>query len=396
MKKILAATAALAIGLAAGMAQADDKTKVGFVYVGPIGDHGWSYQHNQSRLAVEEAFGDKVETTYVENVAEGPDAERVIEKLARSGTDIIFTTSFGFMNPTVKVAKKYPKVKFEHATGYKRAKNVSTYAARFYEGRYVIGQIAAKMSKTGTVGYIASFPIPEVVRGINSFLLGAQSINPDMKIKVIWVNSWFDPGKEADAAKALIDQGADIITQHTDSPAPLQVAAERGVFGFGQASDMIKFAPKNQLTAIVDDWNPYVVSRVQAVLDGTWESTDTWGGFDAKMVAMSDYTNLPEDIVAMAKETAAAIEAGTLHPFKGPIFKQDGSGSHQGRRSARRWHPFGHELVCQRRRRQTARINGTIDPYKSQSRLSLKAGIVFLSDARAPDRHIGIPDLTGL
>ena len=326
MRKLYAAAAAVAIGLASfGSAQAADKTKVGFVYVGPIGDHGWSYQHNESRLAVEKAFGDKVETTYVENVSEGPDAERVIEKLARSGTDIIFTTSFGFMNPTIKVAKKYPKVKFEHATGYKRAKNVSTYAARFYEGRYVIGQIAAKMSKSKTVGYIGSFPIPEVVRGINSFILGAQSIDPEMKIKVVWVNSWFNPGKEADAAKALIDQGADIITQHTDSPAPLQVAAERGVFGFGQASDMIKFAPKNQLTSIVDDWNPYVVSRVKAVMDGTWESQDTWGGFDAKMVAMSDYLNMPEDVAAMAKETAAAIEAGTLHPFKGPIFKQDGS-----------------------------------------------------------------------
>ena len=322
MKKLLIAAAALALGL--GAAQADDKTKVGFVYVGPIGDHGWSYQHNESRLAVEEAFGDKVETTYVENVAEGPDAERVIEKLARSGTDIIFTTSFGFMNPTVKVAKKYPKVKFEHATGYKRGDNVSTYAARFYEGRYVIGQIAAKLSKTGTVGYIASFPIPEVVRGINSFLLGAQSINPDMKIKVIWVNSWFDPGKEADAAKALIDQGVDIITQHTDSPAPLQIAAERGIYAFGQASDMHKFAPDNQLTAIVDDWRPYVVSRVKAVMDGTWESADTWGGFDSGMVAMSDYLNMPEDIAKAAAETEAAIKAGTLHPFKGPIVNQAG------------------------------------------------------------------------
>lgn len=325
MHKLFAAAAAITLGLALSGAQAADKTKVGFVYVGPIGDHGWSYQHNESRLAVEKAFGDKVETTYVENVSEGPDAERVIEKLARSGTDIIFTTSFGFMNPTIKVAKKYPKVKFEHATGYKRAKNVSTYAARFYEGRYVIGQIAAKMSKTKTVGYIGSFPIPEVVRGINAFILGAQSIDPEMKIKVVWVNSWFDPGKEADAAKALIDQGADIITQHTDSPAPLQVAAERGVMGFGQASDMVKFAPKNQLTAIVDDWNPYVVSRVKAVMDGTWESTDTWGGFDAKMVAMSDYINMPADVAEMARKTASAIEAGELHPFKGPIFKQDGT-----------------------------------------------------------------------
>ncbi|MCV6547192.1 MAG: BMP family ABC transporter substrate-binding protein [Cohaesibacter sp.] len=325
MRKLFAAAAALALGLAAGAAQAADKVKIGFVYVGPIGDHGWSYQHDHGRLAIEKAFGDKVETSYVENVSEGPDAERVIEKLARSGNDLIFTTSFGFMNPTLKVAKRYPKVKFEHATGYKRSKNVSTYAARFYEGRYVIGQIAAKMSKTKTVGYIASFPIPEVVRGINAFLLGAQSIDPDMKIKVIWVNSWFDPGKEADAAKALIDQGADIITQHTDSPAALQVAEERGVFAFGQASDMIKFGPKSQLTAIVDDWSEYYVNRVQALLDGKWESTDTWGGFAEKMVVMAPYTNIPADVADMAKKTAAAIESGELHPFKGPIFKQDGS-----------------------------------------------------------------------
>ena len=326
MRKIFAAAAALALGIAAvGSAQAADKLKVGFVYVGPIGDMGWSYQHDQGRLAVEKKFGDKVETTYVENVPEGTDAERVIEKLARSGTDLIFTTSFGFMNPTEKVAKKYPKVKFEHATGYKRAKNVSTYAARFYEGRYVIGQIAAKMSKTKTVGYIGSFPIPEVVRGINAFILGAQSIDPEFKVKIVWVNSWFDPGKEADAAKALIDQGADVIAQHTDSAAPLQVAAERGVFAFGQASDMIKFAPKNQLTAIVDNWSDYYISRVQAVLDGTWKSEDTWGGFNLEMVHMAPFTNMPDDVVKMATETEAAIKAGELHPFKGPIFKQDGT-----------------------------------------------------------------------
>ncbi len=325
MKKLFVAAAAVALGLAAGAAQAAEKVKIGFVYVGPVGDMGWSYQHDQGRLAVEAAFGDKVETTYVENVSEGPDAERVIEKLARSGNDMIFTTSFGFMNPTIKVAKKYPKVKFEHATGYKRSKNVATYGSRFYEGRYVIGQIAAKMSKSGTVGYIGSFPIPEVVRGINSFLLGAQSVNPDMKVKVVWVNSWFDPGKEADAAKALIDQGADIISQHTDSAAPLQVAAERNVLGFGQASDMIKFAPKNQLTAIVDNWADYYVSRVQAAMDGTWKAEDTWGGFDKEMVHMAPFTNLPDDVVKMAEETTAAIKAGTLHPFHGPIFKQDGS-----------------------------------------------------------------------
>ena len=325
MRKLLAVLSGLALSLAVGAASGADKLKVGFIYVGPIGDHGWTYQHDQGRLAVEEAFGDKVETVYVENVAEGPDAERTITRLARDGAGIIFTTSFGYMDPTIKVAKNFPDVKFEHGTGYKRADNVTTYSARFYEGRYVIGQIAARMSKSGVAGYIASFPIPEVVRGINSFMLGAQSINPDFKVKVVWVSTWFDPGKEADAAKVLIGQGADIITQHTDSTAPLQIAAEQGVVGFGQASDMIKFAPKSQLTAIIDDWAPYYVRRVQAVLDGTWKSEDTWDGMGPGMVAMAPYTNLPDDITAMAQETQAKITSGEFHPFTGPIDKQDGS-----------------------------------------------------------------------
>ncbi|MBB99214.1 MAG: BMP family ABC transporter substrate-binding protein [Rhodobacteraceae bacterium] len=324
MKKLFGIALAAALGLGMASAQAEDKLKVGFIYVGPIGDHGWSYQHNQGRLAIEAAFGDKVETTYIENVSEGPDAERAIERLARDGAGLIFTTSFGFMNPTLKVAKKFPDVKFEHATGYKRADNVSTYSARFYEGRYIIGQIAAKMSKTGTAGYIGSFPIPEVVRGINSFMLGAQSVNPDFKIKVVWVNSWYDPGKEADAAKALLDQGADVISQHTDSPAPLQVAEERGAVGFGQASDMIKFAPNAQLTAIVDDWSVYYVNRVQAALDGTWKSEDIWGGLAKDMVLMAPFTNLPEDIANEAAAMTDKIRSGEFHPFTGPIFKQNG------------------------------------------------------------------------
>ena len=325
MRKMLALLAGLGLSLAVGAASGADKLKVGFIYVGPIGDHGWTYQHDQGRLAVEEAFGDKVETVYVENVAEGPDAERAITRLARDGSGIIFTTSFGYMDPTIKAAKNFPDVKFEHGTGYKRADNVTTYSARFYEGRYVIGQIAARMSKSGVAGYIASFPIPEVVRGINSFMLGAQSINPDFKVKVVWVSTWFDPGKEADAAKVLIGQGADIITQHTDSTAPLQIAAEQGVVGFGQASDMIKFAPKSQLTSIIDDWAPYYVRRVQAVMDGTWKSEDTWDGMGPGMVAMAPYTNLPDDVVAMAQEAQAKITSGEFHPFTGPIYKQDGS-----------------------------------------------------------------------
>ena len=256
---------------------------------------------------------------------EGPDAERAIERLARQGAGLVFTTSFGYMDPTIKVAKRFPDVKFEHATGYQRADNVSTYSARFYEGRYVIGQIAARMSKSGVAGYIASFPIPEVVRGINAFMLGAQSINPDFKVKVVWVSTWFDPGKEADAAKVLIGQGADIISQHTDSTAPLQIAAEQGALGFGQASDMIAFAPDNQLTSIIDNWAPYYVARTKAALDGTWESVDTWDGMAPGMVLMAPYTNLPDDVVAMAQETQAKITSGEMHVFAGPIHKQDGA-----------------------------------------------------------------------
>ena len=199
------------------------------------------------------------------------DAERAIEQLARSGCNIVFTTSFGFMDPTIKVAKKFPNVKFEHATGYKRAPNVSTYAAKFYEGRYVMGQIAGKMTKSNTIGYIVSFPIPEVVSGIDAFERGLQTTNPNAKIKIVWVNTWFDPGKEADAAKALIAQGADILTQHTDSAAPLQEAEKAGVLGFGQSSDMARFAPKAQLTANTDNWGPYYAQRIQAVIDGDVE-----------------------------------------------------------------------------------------------------------------------------
>ena len=326
MKKLIGSIAlSLALVFAAAAASAADKLKVGFVYVGPIGDHGWSYQHDQGRLAIEKELGDKVETVYVEKVAEGPDAERVIERLARQGAGLIFTTSFGFMNPTLKVAKRFPKVKFEHATGFKRSKNVATYNARFYEGRYIIGQIAAKMSKSGVAGYIASFPIPEVVMGINAFILGAQTVNPDFKLKVVWVNSWFDPGKEADAAKVLIGQGADIVTQHTDSTAPLQIAADKGALGFGQASDMIKFAPKAQLTSIVDNWAPYYVRRTKAVLNGSWKSSNAWDGLSDGTVQMAPYTNMPADVAQMAMKTQAMITSGALHPFKGPLYKQDGS-----------------------------------------------------------------------
>ncbi|WP_421859387.1 BMP family ABC transporter substrate-binding protein [Oricola sp.] len=322
IKLLLAAAASVGV---AGQASAAD-VKACFIYVGPIGDFGWSYQHDRGRLDVEKEFGDKVETAYLESVPEGADAERAIERFARSGCNIIFTTSFGYMDATNKIAARFPDVKFEHATGYKReSPNVSVYSSKFYQGRYIQGQIAAKMSEAGVAGYIASFPIPEVVRGINSFLLGAQSINPDFSLKVVWVNTWFDPGKEADAAKALIDQGVDIVTQHTDSTAPMQVAAERGIKAFGQASDMYNFGPETQLTSIIDDWGPYYVERVKAVMDGTWESHDVWHGMAEGNVAMAPYTNMPDDVAAMAKDMQEKITSGEFEPFTGPITKQDGS-----------------------------------------------------------------------
>jgi simple sugar transport system substrate-binding protein len=306
-------------------AQAKDPLKVGFVYVGPVGDFGWSHQHNEGRKAIEAALGAEVKTAFVEDVPEGADAERVINQFAQQGFDLVFTTSFGFMNPTLKVAKRYPGVKFEHATGYKRADNLSTYAARFYEGRAVIGTMAGMMTKSNVVGYIASVPIPEVVRGVNAFTLAAQKVNPDVQVKVIWVNSWYDPGKEREAAEALVAQGADILTQHTDSPAAMQVAEERGLYAFGQASDMHQFGPKAQLTSIVDDWSSYYVARAKAVQDGTWTSTDTWGGLKAGMVKMAPYGDaVPADVRVKADAVRDAIIAGRLHPFTGPIFNQDG------------------------------------------------------------------------
>ncbi|RWB21495.1 MAG: BMP family ABC transporter substrate-binding protein [Mesorhizobium sp.] len=325
MKKLLIALLTTTAGLSlAATAEAADKLKACWVYTGPIGDFGYSYQHDQGRLEVEKALGDKVETAYLENVSEGPDADRAFERLAREKCKIIFGTSFGFMDAEVKVAKKFPKVMFEHATGYKTGDNLGIYNARFYEGRYVLGQIAAKESKKGLAGYIVSFPIPEVVMGINSFILGAQSVNPDFKVKIVWVNSWFDPGKEADAAKALFDQGADIIVQHTDSTAALQVAEERKLHGFGQSSDMIKFAPNAQLTSLTDEWGPYYISRVQAALDGTWKPDNVWLGIKDGAVKLAPFTNMPDDVKAMAEATEKKI-AGGWNPFTGPVSKQDGS-----------------------------------------------------------------------
>ena len=324
--KTILAGAALALGLA-GAAFAQDKTKVGFILVGPIGDGGWNYEHNQGRLAVEAAFGDAVETVFQESVPEGADAERAMTQMALAGADLIFTTSFGYMDPTLNVAAKFPDVKFEHATGFKRADNVSTYSARFYEGRAVQGLIAGSMTKTNKIGYIASFPIPEVIRGINSAFIHARKANPDVELIIVWVYTWFDPAKEADAATALIQQGADVILQHTDSTAPQAAAETAGnVITFGQASDMAEYAPYPRVSSIIDNWGPYYIARTQAVMDGTWESIDTWDGIGAGMVGIGEITDaVPADIKAEAEALRDAIASGEYHPFTGPLNKQDGS-----------------------------------------------------------------------
>ncbi len=304
---------------------AEEPFKVGFVYVGPIGDHGWSYQHDQSRLALEKHFGDKIKTTYVENVPEGADAERVIRNLAKSGNKVIFTTSFGFMNPTAKVAKQFPGTTFLHATGYKLDKNLGTYLSKTYEGRYVSGFVAAKVTKTNKIGYIASFPIPEVIRDINAVQLALSKYNPAAELKVVWVNTWFDPGKEADAANAMMDQGVDVILQHTDSPAALQAAERRGKFAVGQASDMSHFGPKAHLMSVVNDWSWYTIHMVQSVMDKTWKSEDFWGGMKEAMIVIPDFgPGVPAEVATEAKAIMASIADESFNPFTGPIKDQAG------------------------------------------------------------------------
>jgi simple sugar transport system substrate-binding protein len=323
--KRLGYLAAFAVTVAAGAANAAD-VNIGFVYVSPIGDAGYTYQHDLGRKAIEAEFGDKVKTTFVESVPEGADAERVIRELAASGNQLIFTTSFGYMNPTIKVAKQFPDVHFEHATGYKQADNVATYKPRFYEGRYLTGIVAGKVTKSNIIGYVGAFPIPEVVRGIDAFTLGLRSVNPEAEVKVIWVSSWYDPGKEREAVETLIAQGADIITQHTDSTAPVQTAQDKGVHAIGYHSDMSKYGPKAHLTAATHVWDQYYIARVKAHMDGTWKSTDTWGGMADGMMTIAPFgPDVPEDVQKLVKEKQAEITGGKLHPFAGPIKDNEGN-----------------------------------------------------------------------
>lgn len=320
---------ALALGAAAltftqGLL-AGDPLKVGFVYVSPVGDAGWTYQHDQGRLQLEKELGDKIVTKYIESVPEGAEAERVIRNFAADGYDLIFTTSFGYMNPTIKVARQFPKVTFEHATGYQHAKNVGTYVARFYEGRYLAGIVAGSMSKSNVAGYVAAFPIPEVVRGINAFTLGMRSVNPDVEVKVIWVNSWFDPGREREAADVLIAQGADVVTHHTDSTAVVQAAEEKGVYAVGYHSDMSKYGPKAHLTAATHHWGDFYTQTTKAVLDGSWATSNDWGGINQGMIDLAPLNPaVPADVVTMVAAKKAAIMKGDAHPFQGPVRNQAG------------------------------------------------------------------------
>jgi simple sugar transport system substrate-binding protein len=322
LKKLLIACT---FALASFSTFAAEPVKVGFVYVGPIGDHGWTYRHDIGRQQVEEHFGDQVETIYLESVSEGPDTERAIRMMIQEGADIIFTTSFGFMDPTLRVAKENPDVYFEHATGFKRHDNMSTYGLRLYQARHVQGVIAGLMTKTNKICYVAAFPIPEVIREINTYYLGAKSVNPDVDIDIVWVNTWYDPGKESQAAEVMIADGCDMVAQHTDSPAPLQAAQKAGVLGFGQASDQIKFAPKAQLTATIDNWGPYYIKKVQQVIDGNWQVEDYFGHMNEGAVGMAPFTNMPADVEAKAQEVKDAISNGEYFAFTGPLYDNTGT-----------------------------------------------------------------------
>ncbi len=315
--------AALAVMGAA--AQAEAPLKIGFVYVGPTGDAGWTYAHDEGRKYIEKHLGDRVQTSYVESVAEGADAERVIHQLASKGHDLIFTTSFGYMNPTIKVAKRFPKVKFEHCSGYKRSKNVGTYFERAYQGRYLTGLVAGKMTKSNVLGYVASFPIPEVIRGINAFTRGAQEVNPDIKVKVVWASTWYDPAKEREAAETLILQGADVLTQHTDSAAVIQAAEAKGVWAIGYNSDMSPYGEKAHLTASVHNWGPMYLAKAQAVLDGTWQSEDLWPGLKEGATELAPFNAaVPEEVRALVEQKKQMIKEGKMRVFDGPLFNQDG------------------------------------------------------------------------
>ncbi|MBP1317610.1 BMP family ABC transporter substrate-binding protein [Herbaspirillum sp. 1130] len=305
----------------AAAAPAADPLKVAFVYIGPVGDAGWTFAHDKGRKAVEEKFGDKVKTTFVENIPESAaDAERVFRQLATDGNKLIFGTTFGYMEAMLKVAKEFPDVKFEHATGFKTADNLAQYDVRTYEGAYLAGVVAGKMSKSGKLGVVASVPIPEVIRNIDSFTLGARSVNPKATTAVVWVNKWFDPGKEREAATTLIGQGVDVLMQNTDSAAVVQTAQEKGVYAFGWDSDMTSFGPKAHLAASIINWGVYYTARVQAVLDGSWKSSTSWIGLKENGIDLAAFNpELPADVKSLVEERKKGIVDGSAPIWKGPF-----------------------------------------------------------------------------
>jgi simple sugar transport system substrate-binding protein len=329
LKNAIVCAAALAIGISASATgQSLDRVKACFVYLGPIADGGWTFQHHLGAQSAQVGLGDRVEIVWQENVPEDSRAEAVIEDFAKSGCNIIFTTSFGFMDQTNAIAAKYPDVKFEHATGYKRdTPNVSTYNARFYEGRAVQGLLAGRMTRTDKIGYIASYPIPEVLAGINAYYINAKRVNPDVELEIRWVYTWFDPEVEAEAAQALIDGGVDVIAAHTDSTATLEVAARTGgaVLGFGQASDMTEFQPSPRISATVNNWGPYYFERISALLNGTYAQSDTWKGMSQGVLVGLITEEVPKSVKAEAEALRDALATGKTSAFVGPINKQDGT-----------------------------------------------------------------------
>ncbi len=305
--------------------QAMSPAKVGFVYVAPITDTGWVHQHDVARKDVDAAFAGRVKTTYVENVPEGADAERVIRDLAQQGYRLIFTPSFGYMEPTLKVAKDFPDVKFESITGYKTAPNVSAANARYYEGRYLAGIAAGRMTRTGLAGYVAGFPIPEVLQGINAFTLGMRSVNPAAQVKVVWLNAWFDPPREREAAMTLFNQNVDVVAFHTGSDAVMAAAQERGKMAVAYHSDMRKTGPDAQIAAVTHHWEDYYKARTQAVLDGAWKSGNVWGGVKEGMVRVGGFgPKVPKAVQDEVMTRQSEIASGKLHPFTGPVTDNEG------------------------------------------------------------------------
>ena len=302
----------------------EKKIKTGFIYVGPVGDAGWTYAHDEGRKAME-TLPFVEPSTYIESVPEGAESSRVINGLVRKGHNLIFTTSFGYMDATLDVARRNKDVVFMHCSGYKTAENVGNYFGRMYEPRYLSGIVAGKMTKANVIGYVAAFPIPEVIRGINAFTLGVQSVNPQAEVRVVWTQTWFDPGIERDAADSLLDVGADVLAMHQDAPATLQAAEARGAFVIGYNSDMREFAPNAFLTAPVWNWGPLYSKIAQEVKDGTWKTSSIWWGLKENLVELAPINaKVPADVQALVAEKTASIKAGSLHPFTGPITDQDG------------------------------------------------------------------------